>query len=204
MSYYAEFTGQFDCYRVDGPIFGAFLQDIRRGDGAALRAFVDWLIEQGDSRSEAAARAIGGPVPDTAAFWRLFGLRPKHTAYLTKFRDTRRMRRDPALAARLPDSVREAAGLPHLQEYERLLRTERYQEAMQMMQTSYERGKQEGEQEGERKGLRQAILWGLEHRFGPVSDPVRQRVLAWPGERLKELFDALFSVASLRDLGLED
>ncbi len=35
-----------------------------------------------------------------------------HCAYLTAFARTRRMRRDPAIAATLPDPVREAAGLP--------------------------------------------------------------------------------------------
>jgi hypothetical protein len=39
-------------------------------------------------------------------------LRPEHKAYLLKFAETRRMKRDAAVAARLPDPVRAAAGLP--------------------------------------------------------------------------------------------
>jgi hypothetical protein len=39
-------------------------------------------------------------------------LTPEHKAYLTKFNETRRMRRDPQIAATLPDPVREAVGLP--------------------------------------------------------------------------------------------
>lgn len=39
-------------------------------------------------------------------------LTPEHRAYLTKFNETRRIQRDPQLAARLPDPEREAVGLP--------------------------------------------------------------------------------------------
>lgn len=39
-------------------------------------------------------------------------LAPAHQAYLTKFNETRRMRRDPQIAAKLPDPVREAVELP--------------------------------------------------------------------------------------------
>lgn len=37
---------------------------------------------------------------------------PAHSAYLTAFADTRRMRRDPAKAATIPDPIRLAIGLP--------------------------------------------------------------------------------------------
>lgn len=39
-------------------------------------------------------------------------LSPAHSAYLTAFADTRRMQRDPAKAAAMPDPVRLAVGLP--------------------------------------------------------------------------------------------
>lgn len=39
-------------------------------------------------------------------------LRPEHRAYLAAFAASRRMARDPAVAAKLPDPVREAVGLP--------------------------------------------------------------------------------------------
>lgn len=35
----------------------------------------------------------------------------KHAAYIRKFNETRRMKRDPSIAQRLPDPIREAAGL---------------------------------------------------------------------------------------------
>ena len=39
-------------------------------------------------------------------------LTPEHAAYLKAFSGTRRMKRDPEIAATLPDPIREAAGLP--------------------------------------------------------------------------------------------
>ena len=39
-------------------------------------------------------------------------LKPEHKAYLAAFAETRRMARDEALAAKEPDPIREAAGLP--------------------------------------------------------------------------------------------
>lgn len=39
-------------------------------------------------------------------------LAPQHAAYLRMFSETRRMARDPAIAATLPDPIREAARLP--------------------------------------------------------------------------------------------
>jgi hypothetical protein len=112
MGYTTTFEGQFNCYRVEGPVHGEFLKAISGGDLTALRVFADWLIEQGDPRSEEVSRLAAGPDHDRTAFWRLFGLRPEHAAYLLKFSETRRMRRDATKAARLPDPIREAAGLP--------------------------------------------------------------------------------------------
>lgn len=39
-------------------------------------------------------------------------LAPEHRAYLKKFNETRRMQRDPQIAATLPDPIRAATGLP--------------------------------------------------------------------------------------------
>jgi uncharacterized protein (TIGR02996 family) len=112
MGYTTTFRGWFDCYRVEGPVFAEFLKAIYRGDQTALRAFADWLIDQGDPRGEKVSRRAARWNNATPAFWRLFGLRPEHAAYLMTFSRTRRVRRDPAKAARLPDPVREAVGLP--------------------------------------------------------------------------------------------
>lgn len=39
-------------------------------------------------------------------------LKPEHSAYLHQFSETRRMKRDPKIAATFPDPIREAAKLP--------------------------------------------------------------------------------------------
>ncbi len=112
MGYTTEFTGRFDCYRVESPMMGEFLAAIRSGDTVALRAFADWLIDQGDPRGEAVSQWLAGGAEDDRVFWRLFGLKPEHVAYLKQFSRTRRMKRDADRAAALLDPIREAAGLP--------------------------------------------------------------------------------------------
>ena len=44
-------------------------------------------------------------------------LTPEHKAYLEAFADTRRMKRDDAVIAKLPDPIREAVGLPAIGAY---------------------------------------------------------------------------------------
>lgn len=39
-------------------------------------------------------------------------MRPEHVAYLNKFSETRRMKRDVTVLAAMPDPIREAVGLP--------------------------------------------------------------------------------------------
>lgn len=39
-------------------------------------------------------------------------LKPEHAAYLTRFSETRRMKRNPVVASDMPDPIRTAAGLP--------------------------------------------------------------------------------------------
>jgi uncharacterized protein (TIGR02996 family) len=112
VGYTTDFEGRFDCYHAEGKVAGEFLQAIYEGDRAAIGMFADWLIEQGDPRGEQIVRLRKrSPVP-TPAFWRLFGLKPEHAAYLTQFSGTRRMKRAAAKAARMPDPLREAVGLP--------------------------------------------------------------------------------------------
>jgi hypothetical protein len=112
MGYHTDFKGRFDCYRAEGPVFAEFLKAIYQSDRTAPRAFGDWLIDRGDPRGEQVTQAIRGGAAKMAAFWRLFGLRPEHAAYLVKFSETRRMKRDATKAAGLPDPTREAVGLP--------------------------------------------------------------------------------------------
>lgn len=111
MGYTTEFTGRFDCYRVENPMMGEFLRAIRAGDSASLPAFADWLIDQGDPRGARISQWLGSGAENDRVFWGLFGLRPEHGAYLRQFNKTRRMKRDAKLAATLPDPIREAVDL---------------------------------------------------------------------------------------------
>jgi uncharacterized protein (TIGR02996 family) len=111
VGYSTDFEGHFDCYRVESPAIGTFLKAVYEGERTVMGVFADWLTEQGDPRGEQLATLRSGAPEDTVAFWQLFGLRPAHAAYLTAFNETRRMKRDPAKAALLPDPVRLAVGL---------------------------------------------------------------------------------------------
>jgi hypothetical protein len=112
VGYTTDFEGRFACYRAESEVPRMFLKAIYDGDRAAIGMFADWLIEQGDPRGEQIAKLRMESVEVTPAFWALFGLKPEHAAYLVQFTETRRMKRDPAKAARIPDPVREAVGLP--------------------------------------------------------------------------------------------
>ena len=61
-----------------------------------------------------------------------------------------------------------------------------------------------GEERGVLKGQRRILLRQLQRRFSTVSETARQRLEAWPAEKLDELADALFTAQSLKELGLED
>jgi hypothetical protein len=111
MGYTTDFEGQFHCYRPESAGLGVFLAAVREGDRATLGPLADWLSDHGDPRGAAVAEVFRGG-GELVAFWQLFGLRPEHAAYLKLFNETRRMKRDAAVAARLPDPVREAVGLP--------------------------------------------------------------------------------------------
>lgn len=93
---------------------------------------------------------------------------------------------------------------PQLEEYEVLLRTEPYREVLPMATTWFEQGMEKGMEKGREGGQRDLIRDQLEARFGELSDPVKQRLADWPGDRLKELGRALVRAKSLRELGLED
>jgi hypothetical protein len=111
MGYTTEFEGRFLCYRPESPQLAVFLDAIREGDRTVLGPLGDFLIDHDDPRGEVIT-ALSRELGDLAAFWRLFGLRPEHAAYLKAFSETRRIKRDEAIAAGLPDPIRVAAGLP--------------------------------------------------------------------------------------------
>jgi hypothetical protein len=106
MGYTTTFDGAFAVYRPENPLMAELLRAHHvQGEEAARRALIDWLQEQGDPRGERLA-------VDPTTFGAAFGLLLGHAAYLRQFSDTRRMKRDPALAATLPDPFREAVNLP--------------------------------------------------------------------------------------------
>ncbi len=113
MGYTTDFEGQFHCYRVDSKDIGTFLKAVYEGDQASMGVLADWLTEHNDPLGQRIARLLARPTQQTVTrFWRLFGLKPEHAAYLKQFNETRRMKRSVARAKLLPDPVREAAGLP--------------------------------------------------------------------------------------------
>jgi len=108
---------------------------------------------------------------------------------------------------------------PQLAEFEGLLQTEPYKEAMKMAVTSFEKGMEKGVEKGRQmaetsfekgmekgmeKGQRALLRRWLERRFSPLSEEVLQRLDSWPSERLPELGDAVLTASSLQELGLED
>lgn len=112
MGYTTEFTGEFHCYHPENQEVGAFLQAVREEDAAAVPALADWLLDHDDARGAAIARLVKEEFMDLKTLWILFGIKPEHAAYLRAFNRSRRVRRDPQRAKALPDSHREAAGLP--------------------------------------------------------------------------------------------
>jgi hypothetical protein len=87
-----------------------------------------------------------------------------------------------------------------LEEYNRLLAQETYEEARTMAQTTFEKGVERGIERGQRA----LLLTQLEWRFGALSEGVRRRLEALPTDQLGDLAKALFTATSLRDLGLAD
>ncbi len=84
---------------------------------------------------------------------------------------------------------------PHLDEFEKLLRSEEYGMALQVGKTSFEKGLEHGQQ--------RTLLRQLAKRFGPLSEAVRQRVEQLSQAQLDALADALLTANSLAELGLE-
>jgi hypothetical protein len=81
---------------------------------------------------------------------------------------------------------------PHLEEFQQLLLTNRYKETRMLGTTFFQQGQWS------------VIQQQLEHRFGPLSPTVLEKLASWPVERLRELANQLLTAKSLRELGLED
>jgi hypothetical protein len=81
-------------------------------------------------------------------------------------------------------------------EFERLLDTEPYRGAKNMITPWEERGVVRGE--------RTILERQLQRRFGPLKPEIRERLARLPAERLEELADAILDAKSLKELGLDD
>jgi Domain of unknown function (DUF4351) len=82
------------------------------------------------------------------------------------------------------------------QDYERILLTNPYKEIGPMMQTTYEKGIESGK--------RRMVETQLTKKFGPLPEPVKQRLAEMPITELEELGSALLDAATLQALGLVD
>ncbi len=102
MGYTTDFEGQFDCYHPENKQLSEFLSAIREGDMAALAVLGDWLSERGDTRGDRIADLVAKKSKDMSQFWKMFGLKPEHAAYLKQFGDSRRMRRDSKILEQFP------------------------------------------------------------------------------------------------------
>jgi hypothetical protein len=85
-------------------------------------------------------------------------------------------------------------------EFEKILREPRYQEALPMMTTTFEKGIQKGLEQGQRQVLRMQ----LEQKFGPLSPAALRRLEEWPSERMPELITGILSSRTLSELGLDN
>jgi len=77
-----------------------------------------------------------------------------------------------------------------------LLQTPPYEGTLTMIKTIYE----EGMEKTQRRYVERVLL----RRFKTLSNAVRERIAAYPAEKLDDLFDMAVDAPSLKDLGLED
>ena len=94
------------------------------------------------------------------------------------------------------------------QEYEDLMMTETYKEALQMNQTVYEKGLEKGTEIGLEKGAeigrRRMMAELLEDSFGPLSQATMQQLDQLSINELRELSRKIRTAQSLADLGLPE
>jgi hypothetical protein len=83
---------------------------------------------------------------------------------------------------------------PQLEEFERLLTTEKYMAVLPTQKTWFE--------EGLEKGQRRVLRRQLEKRFGPLASPTLARLESLSAERVEELCLAVLDARSLGELGL--
>jgi hypothetical protein len=76
--------------------------------------------------------------------------------------------------------------------FQRLLESERYREVNMVSLTWKE------------EGMLESVLVQLEHRFGPLTPAVRERLQRLPIKRIRELLLEVLTAPSLKAMGLED
>jgi hypothetical protein len=90
-----------------------------------------------------------------------------------------------------------------LDEFDKLLNTERYSGAKAMNKTTYERGEEAGEKKGEEKARRDVCREIMEDRFGPLPTKVTERLQQMSLVDLIPLCKAVLHAQSLNDLGFD-
>lgn len=81
-------------------------------------------------------------------------------------------------------------------EFMEILQTPEYQGVYPVVKSYYE--------DATEKAQRRSIERVLQRRFGPVGETVRQRIAAYPADKLDELLESAVDAPSPKDLGLED
>ncbi len=87
-----------------------------------------------------------------------------------------------------------------LDEYDRLLLSEKYREANMVGKTNYERGFEKGQNEAETAFLAKLLVT----RFGPLPEHAHQRLQEMSHEQREQLALKLLKAGSLAELGLGD
>ena len=89
---------------------------------------------------------------------------------------------------------------PHLEEYNHLLVTRNFQEALMFAKTSFELGVEKGIDKGQVALIRRM----MERKFSDMNDAVKNRLESFSSEQINQLADKLLTANSLAELGLTD
>jgi hypothetical protein len=87
---------------------------------------------------------------------------------------------------------------PHLVEFEHLLQTPKYGNALMVAKTSYEKGLDAGRAQQQIRTLKRQ----LPIRFGPISDSIWKRIETMSLEQCEQLAEDMMKAESLEQLGL--
>ena len=83
---------------------------------------------------------------------------------------------------------------PHLEQFEHLLQTTKFKEAVKMVKTSYEKVREEQQ-------IR-TLKRQLPKRFGPITDSIWKQIESMSIEQREQLAEDMMTAESLEQLGL--